>query len=585
MSKADVETFNLQYKKWCDDRLVRLPNVKPFEFFCADQFLKDRKLSDPEISSGQVDRHLDGGVDGFYCFFQNVLLDDNSEPDKRTEGVLELKIFQCNQSHGFQIDPIDKLIMFIDDLLGDKQEKDYLNEYHDKLLKLMRVFQKHFQTLKSVKMPTLDIEFFYITRKDTEPNRSAVNRGIKLQESAGQYYSETLVRPVNFINTAKLWTQYKIPHPTKKSIPVDEQFGTVEGSYVALVKLVDYYEFLKLPSDSLENKKSKPDEQLFDSNVRGYHTKSGVNNRIKRTLENSADEFWLLNNGITILCSNVYMDRKALQIDDPQVVNGLQTSRRIFDYFHAMEEVPQGDNRRILVRAIKTHGETKRTDIIRATNDQNTMPAEAFISMLRIQHQIEEYFEERGLFYDRRKNYYKDLRMPAADIVEVVYLTQAVASIILRKPHDGRGRPRDYFNKKRHQVWGADEGDPDKKKEPFDLPVYFRCAQILRKVDYYLAELDISESTRKDLRCYMALDVAAHIISNAYCPPNMIASANVDRDITKDLLDSSYKRIRKIYEGRGGNDDAAKNKGMTEDLTELLKNELSASKKQRNLYD
>jgi hypothetical protein len=62
MPKQDVTAFSLQYKTWCKDRLAGLVDVKPFEFFCADQFLKSRALTDAEILSGQVDAPHDGGL-------------------------------------------------------------------------------------------------------------------------------------------------------------------------------------------------------------------------------------------------------------------------------------------------------------------------------------------------------------------------------------------------------------------------------------------------------------------------------------------------------------------------------------------
>src|SRR6185436_20904968 len=101
MSEADVKTFNLQFDTWCIDRLTGLSDVKPFEFFCADQCLKSRSLSDKEILYGQVDGKDDGGVDGFYCFLNNSLVDDTTQIDARAGGLVELKIFQCKQGEGF----------------------------------------------------------------------------------------------------------------------------------------------------------------------------------------------------------------------------------------------------------------------------------------------------------------------------------------------------------------------------------------------------------------------------------------------------------------------------------------------------
>src|SRR5947209_1816226 len=100
MPESDVKTFDLHYETWRADRLTGLTGVKPFEFFCADQVLKDRSLSDAEILSGQVDGGDDGGVDSFYCFINGVLLDDTTPIDSRAGGDVELKIIQSKEHSG-----------------------------------------------------------------------------------------------------------------------------------------------------------------------------------------------------------------------------------------------------------------------------------------------------------------------------------------------------------------------------------------------------------------------------------------------------------------------------------------------------
>jgi hypothetical protein len=44
-------------------RMSGLSGVHPWEFFCADQFLKTYTTSDAEIISGLVDKSQDGGID------------------------------------------------------------------------------------------------------------------------------------------------------------------------------------------------------------------------------------------------------------------------------------------------------------------------------------------------------------------------------------------------------------------------------------------------------------------------------------------------------------------------------------------
>ena len=71
------------------------------------------------------------------------------------------------------------------------------------------------------------------------------------------------------------------------------------------------------------------EDMLREENVRGYQGKSSVNDGIAGTLRNpDSAEFWVLNNGITILADELTpAGMSTLNIKDPQIVNGLQTSR------------------------------------------------------------------------------------------------------------------------------------------------------------------------------------------------------------------------------------------------------------------
>jgi hypothetical protein len=286
----------------------------------------------------------------------------------------------------------------------------------------------------------------------------------------------------------------------------------------------------------------------------------------------------MLNNGITILTPHVTPGLGGrLEINDPQIVNGLQTSRKIFDYFNdPTQKRPTPDARRILVRVIQTDNETTRDEIIRATNDQNKMPAEALISTYRIQREIELFFRERGLFYDRRKGHYKALGEPAAQIVSVTDLVQAVVSIILQRPDEARGRPLDYVKlpTKRHKVFGVSENEEENESgdvaKPYDLEIYLRCIKILRRVDEFLADRDLDRITERNVRFYMARCVAVAAIGNAYFPPTELMRVNVEPKLTPELMEECYARVHRLYQRNGGDDDAAKKKKMSDALSRSL---------------
>ena len=98
--------------------------------------------------------------------------------------------------------------------------------------------------------------------------------------------------------------------------------------YVALVNLSDYFKFITSPTGELPR-------HIFESNVRDYQGHVTVNKAIQDSLEAAeGEDFWWLNNGVTIIASSAtFSTAKTLKIDFPEVVNGLQTSNEIFNYF------------------------------------------------------------------------------------------------------------------------------------------------------------------------------------------------------------------------------------------------------------
>ena len=175
----------------------------------------------------------------------------------------------------------------------------------------------------------------------------------------------------------------------------------VNKDYIALVSLGKYYNFITNGSDTLE-------QSIFESNIRDYQGSVVVNKEIHNTLDqNDSIDFWWLNNGITILASNISpVTSRSLIITEPEIVNGLQTSNEIYNFFSEYPEKLDSDSRHVLVRIIVPSTETVRDDIILATNNQTSIPKSSLRVSDSIHWQIEMFFKQRGLFYDRRKTLY-----------------------------------------------------------------------------------------------------------------------------------------------------------------------------------
>lgn len=71
---------------------------------------------------------------------------------------------------------------------------------------------------------------------------------------------------------------------------------------------------------------------LFDLNIRKYIRNKMVDSGINETLDRNRENFWFLNNGITIACDNFDVDGDTVWLEGFSIVNGGQTTYLIGNY-------------------------------------------------------------------------------------------------------------------------------------------------------------------------------------------------------------------------------------------------------------
>jgi hypothetical protein len=504
-----------------------------FEYYCTEQFLRSYDLSDGQLKSGLVGGGKDGGVDSLYMFVNGEMVDAESELDPKTLDTVKILVMQVKEGEGFSPIAVDKFYWFADDLFDLTRKKaDYHQTYRAELVTAMRLFKDKYGVIVG-ENPPLSVEFNYVTKKDVEPNEDCAKSANKVKAAVKKHFSHAQCE-FHFVNAGKLWAQVQARPPKKKPLKwAAQSLSTPEGQ-IGLVRLVDYYDFLREPSGQLA-------ERFFDSNVRGYWKSTPVNKRIATSLKDgSPPEFWLLNNGITILAEKIEAgEHLEVEVTDPQIVNGLQTSREIYSYFRGTPPTAS-DDRRLLVRLIKATDTGVRDRVIRSTNSQNVMPEEALRATDEIHRQIETLFHRFGLFYDRRKGYYRDQGKLVSQIVSVVELVQAMLSIVLRRPDEARGRPRDYIKKDEQyaSIFGKDK---------YDLNVYLKSIQIVRAVEEFLDTLSLDTVHRRNLPYYLCMYAICAQAGNAYAPPKEILKIDASA-LTADFLKDCNDRVLRHYE-------------------------------------
>jgi hypothetical protein len=245
---------------------------------------------------------------------------------------------------------------------------------------------------------------------------------------------------VVFLGAEKLINMSRLPKTRRRELEVQQSLSSDNGdSFACLVTIESLVKFLS-------DEKGGLIRGLFDANVRDFLGKTEVNDAIRATLNTLEEEdFWWFNNGITIVAAAIDQKGKKLALNEPLLVNGLQTSNVIFGFMTdptVDEEMKQ--KRRsgfVLIKIIVPPNEKIRDEIIKATNSQTHIPNPYLRGMDHVHRNIEDHLKASGLFYERRKNQYKNLGKKRSTIVTLSEMAQALMAAFLFRGGDARGRP------------------------------------------------------------------------------------------------------------------------------------------------
>lgn len=530
-----------------------------FEFFAASQVLKNYNLSDDEITYGLIGGGLDGGCDAIYTFLNGDLIkadqiDTLSAPKGAT---LVFTVIQAKNTESFGEDVIMKWKTTCANLFNlSNTLDDYSNRYSDVTLDAFRIFRDALTKLirNQIKVKIL---YYYVSRADSvHPNvRKQAN---ELEEDIKSIYPSSQVE-INFLGADELITLYNTDSEVNINLTLADQPIALGGKidYVALINLSTYYKFITDNTGMLR-------KNFFEANVRDYQGNNSVNSAIANTLENRGDEdFWWLNNGVTVLAEKITpITNRELILTNPEIVNGLQTSTEIYKYFSDHTDLIDKDNRCILVRLIAPEHEKSRDNIIFSTNNQTSIPKSSLRVTDPIHLQIEMYFKNRGLYYDRRKNYYKNQKKKSTDIVGVSFLAQCLISIVLQKPDFARARPSTLL---------ADNDTYAKLYENNqDLEAYYKAALLGKKIQAsLLTSSDMDSVERNDILFYLLYAVVAKTLNKKEISFQDLHNLDIEQ-VTTELINSLKNKIYNKYKDAGGNSRVAKSPAFMTQIYNLL---------------
>ncbi|MGN0856519.1 MAG: AIPR family protein [Candidatus Spyradenecus sp.] len=528
-----------------------------FEFFVSKQVLKSNDLSDEEIEKGVLGSGNDGGCDSIYTMFNGVYVTEDfvSSITSGKESTIELIITQAKRETSFGEDAIMKWKTTAGNLLEvGVDDSQYQTRYNEDVRIAFSVFRElYIKLLRST--PKLIISFNYATfATELHPNVQA--QAEELKDIVHKLFpSPKTVVNVRFLGAEELLLAVQSQPEHKLNLPLAESpinIGT-HHDYIALVNLAKYYQFITDESGALR-------KYLFDSNVRDYQGHNSVNQDIQSTLSTpSGEEFWWLNNGITLLSNEAILaTSKELVLTEPAVVNGLQTSNEIYQYFDTNPGKIETEKRNVLVRIIVPESEDSRDRIILATNNQTNIPKSSLRANDPIHWQIESYLKGRGLFYDRRKNYYKNQGHKSSEIVSVSFLAQCMISLFLQKPNYARARPSTLLIK--------DETYDELYIKNQDLDVFYNSAKLGKKVEICLKKSNAYTPAQKnDILFYVLYLSVARKLGKTNISFKDVKGIELT-DYTDEYITQTAEIVFNEYEKLGGDGKVAKGLNLIDAL-------------------
>jgi hypothetical protein len=539
-----------------------------FGLFSAEQCLKGYdSISYDDIRAGCVDGGMDGGIDFMYTIVNGEVVQEQEDFDpssykKGQNNSIELIIIQAKTSKKFSEEALNKLIATSEEIFNFENDLAKLtNTYNPSLIQAAEIFCKVYKSLLPV-FPAVRLRFFYATKGD-QVSTGIKKKAEKLKSKILKQFSSAECEVI-FLTAEELLKKARLQQTKNYSLKFKELFSCAWEKaigYTGLVSLVEFNRFI-----SIEGKLNR---NIFESNVRDYQGSTEVNNEIEQSLRgNKDDDFWWLNNGITIISERIQQTSKELMLEDPQIVNGLQTSNEIFKYFQNLGPYREKteDPRNVLIRAIALPSDQASRDrIIKSTNSQTAIPTASLRATEKIHRDIEEYLKPRGYFYERRKNFYKNENKKPYNIISIPMMAQSVMSILLCRPNDARARPSSLLKK--------DENYKAVFSDSIPISIYYLAPVIVKRIDLFLRDkIHLNNTETNNLKFYIAMraiiKTSGGDISNHKKYMEKLNSNRLD-DITDPAIENCFEEVKSIYDNLCANDKTAKGKDLVEKVKHL----------------
>ncbi len=548
-SKELLESLFAQRKEAYGDGLKA---DDAFEIFCADVILNKHDPAIDEITDRIVDGHQDAGIDSVFLYVNRVLIAEDTDLSGFKYPVdIELIIIQSKNESTFKENPVDKIASSLPGLLKDKNNAAVAG-YNTGIQNAFALWHKAITTL-APEFPVISISIWYACKGEKIPT-PAQTKASALEDTVRSIFPKASVK-FSFAGAADLYElagQQKIIKAELK-ISGSPLFGP-NNAYIVLTSLSDYATFISDDKKAIR-------ASFFDANVRDYEGNVDVNKDIASTLgsPNTGIDFWWLNNGVTILAANAGPSSGKMTVQNPLIVNGLQTSYEINRWARGGGA---DEERLVMIRIIETTDEDVINKIIKATNYQTKVKPHSLRGTEDIHRRIEIYLLGHNIYYDRRRNYYKNQGRPAARTIGIDRMAQAVTALLVEQPHVARARPTSLMREPEYsRIFQTDPKE-------YPLALYRVAAETMFSVTVHMNKSGLDRLYKNNLRFHVLTALGWFLAGSQNPNAEQLASIDVAK-ISKAPIDAIIGWVVAAFDQTEKTDVIAKREAFTASLKNL----------------
>lgn len=596
--------------------LVDVQSDKLFELFVNDVVLRSHQ---PDISSYEnttlyecsVGGANDMGIDGLAIKVNGTFISTKQDVDELIELNRQLSIeflfIQSKNRDKLDSGEYGKFADGIIDFLSDIHNEPH-NEKIDSLLQVKDYLFSDDIILRWKGNPTIRIYYVIFGNWRDSKHIEAKTQKLEQDIQALQSYEDVYFKFIDNTSLKKMCEENENSFSSVMTVIDDFGLNEVDGVENSLIVLCTASELMRIVTTDDEMLR----QSLFTDNVRDFQGDTDINSEIMDTIKNAPSNFALLNNGITIVCTNVLTSNRKIILSNPQIVNGCQTCNVLFEAYIQGFDLTKVT---LLAKIIATEKDELTTAVIRGTNSQNVVYNEAFETTRDFHKNLEAFFNDiqdvspaDRIYYERRsKQYFRDSSIKQNQIAGLKTLTQSFVSTFMRTPHLGTSHEAILLKKFKNSIFVDGQSfypyyvatlmclrfEKAKRENKIDRNIENYKHHILLIASEAIAGIspDINESRKIDAFCHKLLEVVPDL--DAYATVILKSSIILQDAITKWVRKRGLKYRHGIKDNpdftkflltiiRGGNPD---NIEYNIDPSLIFRGRVVKSRRDRNGYN